>query len=171
MNTLKSLTKKPIYAIDPGIEIGKATDILVDPETHKIALVVLSYGDIPETSVVCEAESIGEFGNTNLTIEGLSKLHLAVHDKASLDDLERGISLRKRTVMTPEGQTLGSISRTEVDERGNVLQYRLRKPRFGLLRPTFALKPEEVQKLGHGVVVVGPTKRSKSPRPPRSSST
>lgn len=159
MTTLKSLTKKPIYDVETGAVIGKPEDILVDPKKHKIGLIVLSYGELPETSVVCDVSAVGQFGNDSLTIPSLEKLHLAIHDKSSLDELARGISLRKRTVMTPDGQTLGKIVATEIDNEGSVLQYRLRKPRFGMLRPTFTMKPEEISRLGDGVVIAGKSTR------------
>lgn len=94
-------------------------------------------------------------GNDSLTIPSLEKLHLAVHDKSSLDELARGISLRKRTVMSPDGQTIGKIVATEIDNEGNVIQYRLRRPRLGMLRPSFAMKPEEISRLGEGVIIAG----------------
>lgn len=164
MNTLKSLTKKPLYDIETGVVVGKPVDILVDPKTHKIGLIVLSYGDLPETSVVCDVAAVGQFGNDSLTIPSLAKLHLAVHDKSSLDEMTRGISLRRRTVMTPDGRTLGTIVATEVDNEGGVIQYRLRQPRMGLLRPTFTMKPEEVSRLGDGVIIAGKGSSARSPR-------
>ncbi len=164
MNTLKSLTKKPIYDVETGVVVGKPQDVLVDPKTHKIGLIVLTYGDLPETSVVCDVAAIGQFGNDSLTIPSLEKLHLAVHDKSSLDELTRGISLRRRTVMTPDGQTIGTIVATEVDNEGAVAQYRLRKPRLGMLRPTFTMKPEDVSRLGEGVIIAGKGSKRQSPR-------
>lgn len=155
MTTLRALTKKPIYDVETGVVVGKPEDILVDPKKHKIGLVVLSYGELPETSVVCDVTAIGQFGNDSLTIPSLEKLHLAVHDKSSLDELARGISLRKRTVMSPDGQTIGKIVATEIDNEGNVIQYRLRRPRLGMLRPSFAMKPEEISRLGEGVIIAG----------------
>lgn len=164
MLTLKSLTKKELYALDPGISVGKPVDILVDPEKHTVALVVLGYGYLSETSVVCEAEAVGEFGNETLTIADLHKLHLAVNDSASLDELKDGISLRKRTVMSPDGATIGTITATEIDNKGKVLQYRLRKPRFGLLRPRFVLKPAEIDRLSGASVVASEGKNKPVPR-------
>lgn len=164
MLTLKSLTKKELYALDPGISVGKPIDILVDPEKHEVALLVLSYGYLSETSVVCDAEAVGEFGNDTLTISDLHKLHLAINDEASLDDLADGISLRKRTVMSPDGVTIGTITATEIDAKGKVLQYRLRKPRFGLLRPGFVLKPDEIDRLSGTSVVASDGKKKPATR-------
>src|SRR5690606_11386858 len=104
------------------------------------------------------------FGNDSLTIPSLGTLHLAVHDKSSLDELTRGISLRRRTVMTPDGQTLGTIVATEVDNEGAVVQYKLRKPRLGMLRPTFSMKPEEISRLGDGVIIAGKSSARRQPR-------
>ncbi len=166
MTTLKSLTKKPVYDVESGVVVGKPEDVLVDPKKHRIGLIVLSYGELPETSVVCDVSAVGQFGNDSLTIPSLEKLHLAVHDKSSLDELARGISLRKRTVMTPDGKTLGKIVQTEIDNEGNVITYRLRRPRFGMLRPTFAMKPEEISRLGDGVIIAGKGMGRGAPRKP-----
>lgn len=64
MTTLRALTKKPIYDVETGVVVGKPEDILVDPKKHKIGLVVLSYGELPETSVVCDVTAIGQSATT-----------------------------------------------------------------------------------------------------------
>jgi uncharacterized protein YrrD len=166
VTTLKQLTKKPLYDTETGVVIGKAQDVLVDPKNHKIGLIVLSYGNVLETSVVCDVSAVGQFGNDSLTIPSISKLHLAIHDPSSLDELTRGISLRKRTVITPDGTNLGNIVATEIDNDGRVVNYRLRRPRLGRLRPTFTMKPDTISQLGEGVVIAAKGPRRSARKAP-----
>jgi sporulation protein YlmC with PRC-barrel domain len=153
MPRLRQLLKLEVYAVDEGVSVGRPADILVDPERHEVALLVLSYGKIPETAVVCPADAIGIFSNESLTIKSLKALHIAVHDKKSLEGLERGIRLRGRTVITAQGKRLGQIAGIEVDEKGKVARYLLRKPRLGLFRPMIPMAPGDINKLGTDVMI------------------
>lgn len=153
MTRLKHLLKVDIVARDAGLNIGRPSDILVDPETHRAALMVLSYGKVPETSVVFPASAVASFSGDALTIPDLATLHLALRDDLSMSQLQRGIRIRGRTVFTAAGKHLGSVAAIEVDGEGKVVEYRIRQPRLGLLRPTLPLKPADVGALGENVVV------------------
>lgn len=154
MTKLKSLLKREILARDVGRKIGKPEDILVDPELHRVSLVVLSYGAMPETSVVLPAEAVGVFDTDALTISSLKDLHLAIHEEVLLSKLEAGLKLHKRSVFTVDGSRMGTIDGIDVDRDGKVLMYHIRKPRFGLIRPRIHVKPGEISGLGKEVAVV-----------------
>ncbi len=154
MTKLKSLQSHQILARDVGREIGKPEDILVDPETHRVSLIVLNYGEMPETSVVLPAEAVGIFDTDAMTIASLDDLHLAIHEKVLLSKLEAGLKLRKRSVFTVDGSRLGTLDGIDVDREGKVEMYHIRKPRLGLIRPRTHVKPEDISGLGKEVAVV-----------------
>lgn len=154
MTKLKSLLKRQILARDVGREIGKPEDILVDPESHRVSLVVLSYGEMPETSVVLPAEAVGVFDTDVMTISSLDDLHLAVHEKVLLSKLEAGLKLHKRSVFTVDGSRLGTLDGIDIDRNGRVEMYHIRKTRLGLIRPRLHVTPAEISGLGTEVAVV-----------------
>lgn len=153
MAQLRHLLRREIVAIDTGREIGKPADFLVDPKKHQVALVVLAYGKIPETAVVFPASAVESFDTDAIALDSLSSLRLAVHDQELLEQMEAGIRLRHRTVFSHEGAKLGTIVGVEVDAKGQVTNYWMRRPRFGLLRPRFSLKPAQIDRLGADVAV------------------
>ncbi|MGE3074762.1 MAG: hypothetical protein AB7N24_01425 [Dehalococcoidia bacterium] len=154
MTRLKSLLKREILARDVGRVIGKPEDVLVDPESHKVSLIVLNYGELPETSVVLPADAVGIFDTDAMTIESLDQLHLAQHEKVLLSKMEAGLKLRSRSTFTNDGVRLGTLDGIDIDRTGNVEAYHIRKPRFGLLRPRTIVSPSEVGGLGEDVAVV-----------------
>jgi uncharacterized protein YrrD len=154
MTKLKTLLKHQILARDVGREIGKPEDVLVDPETHRVSLILLNYGEMPETSVVLPAEAVGIFDTDAMTIASLDDLHLAIHEKVLLSKLEAGLKLRRRSVFTVEGTRLGKLDGIDVDRDGKVEMYHIRKPRFGLIRPRRHVTPSEISGLGKEVAVV-----------------
>lgn len=153
MAQLRRLLRREILAVDSGREIGRPSDFLVDPKKHEVALVVLSYGSIPETAVVAPATAVESFDTDALALDSIESLQLAVHDKHLLEQLEQGIQLRHRLVFSHEGSRIGTIVAIDVDAKGHVVEYRLRRPRFGLFRPRFSLKPAQIDRLGADVVV------------------
>lgn len=156
MPQLKALMKRDVQARDIGRSIGRPADILVDPTNHQVSLIVMTEGAIPELSVVIPAEAIASFDVDALSIASLTAVHLAVHDRTLLSKLEGGLKLRRRSVFTAEGRRLGRIDGIEVDAQGGVVTYRVRKPRFGLIRPRLELKPSEVSGLGAEFAVADP---------------
>jgi len=135
MLKLSAIAKKQVLATDLGKAIGRPVDILVDPFSHQISLVVMVEGEVPELSVVIPAAAIGKFD---------LDAHIAVHDKSLLSGLEAGRKLRQRSVFTKDGQLLGRIDGIEVDGAGAVTAYRVRKPRLGLLRPRQVVTPQDM---------------------------
>jgi uncharacterized protein YrrD len=162
MPRLKKLTKREVLATDVGKAIGRPADILVDPNSHKVSLILMTEGATPEMSVVIPASAVSNFDVDALTIESMTKAHLAIHDRAILSNLEAGLKLRKRPIFTKDGLRLGKIDGIEVDSAGNVTAYRVRKPRLGRFRPKLQLSPSEVGGLGSDVAIATPS----DPPPP-----
>jgi len=160
MPQLKNLMTRDVQARDIGRAIGRPADILVDATRHRVSLIVMSDGAIPELSVVIPAEAVASFDVDALSIESLAAVHLAVHDQALLKELEGGLKLRRRSVFTAQGRRLGRIDGIEIDGQGQVVLYRVRKPRLGLLRPRLKLRPSEVSGLGAEFAVATPEPKS-----------
>ena len=47
--TLKKLLRREVVALDSGRALGRPADILVDPERHRVAVIVVTKGALPET--------------------------------------------------------------------------------------------------------------------------
>jgi sporulation protein YlmC with PRC-barrel domain len=160
---LKTVTKRHVLARDEGKDLGRPVDILVDPQRHEVSLIVLTQGSLPELSVVVKAEAIGLFDTDVLSVASVKELHLAVHDELLVSQLQAGAELRRRPVFTTQGMRLGNIDAVEIDARGNVTGYRVRRPRLGLVRSRLLLKPADMRGLGaEFATVIPPTPEPKA---------
>lgn len=151
---LKKVAKRQIVTLAEGRKLGKPADILVDPDRHVVAFLVVTAGAVPETSVVVGAGDVQSFESDTLAIQSLSSLEVAAADDAALALLHNGLRLRGQPVLGAGGMKLGRISRVLVDERGNVVEYRVRKRPFGFFRPSLKLSPEALRTSGGEMAVV-----------------
>ena len=164
MTSLRRFLKHSMVANKQGASVGRPADVLIDPSTHSVALVVLAYGKVPETSTVCKASDISSFAEDALVVPDLKVFHLAVHDTKSLDKLHAGRSIPGRMVYSSTGHRLGRIHRIEVDDKGQVTNYGLRQARLGLFRPLLDLTPAQIGDLTGETVVATP---AATPSPPK----
>lgn len=153
--TLRQLTRRPAIARAEGRDIGHPVDVLVDLQKHRVVLVVFAYGTIPELSVVCTAAAVESFANEAVAVKEIASLHLAVHDSASLEGLQQGLSIRGRPVYTKDGAPLGHISSVAVNETGAVVEYRTRFPwyKLGWFRGETSYTPAELETAGGDAVI------------------
>lgn len=156
---VRQFTKRSAIARAEGRDIGHPADVLVDLDKHKVALVVFAWGKIPELSVVCAPKDIESFGNVAISVKSIESLHLAIHDKQSLENLQEGLTIRGRPVYSKDGVLLGRISAVLIDENGAVVEYRSRYPWYkgGWFRGETTYLPAELESLGVDAVVTKKT--------------
>ncbi len=161
--TLRKLLRRQVVALDTGRALGRPADILIDPDRHRVAVVVITRGRVPETSVVVHARHIRSFDTDTLGVDSLGALTVAAHDEEALGLLGRGLELRGRPVLTAQGRRLGRITAVLVDAEGAVTQYRVRRGLLGYLRPTLKVSPEELRTAGGEVAVVAGEEEQEAP--------
>jgi hypothetical protein len=126
--TMRQLTTRPAVARAEGRSIGHPVDVLVDMEKHRVVLVVFARDEILELSVVCGAAAVESLANDAVAVKDIASLHLAVHNKARMEDVQEGLAIRGRGVFTKDGVPLAHISSILINAQGDVIEYRARNP-------------------------------------------
>lgn len=162
--TLQECLKCEVIASEEGLSLGRPRDMLIDPEQHRIAVVVLAASPVLQLTTVFAASRVPSFTEDRLAISGLTDVRLAYQAPDLLAIIERGLHFRGRDVVTPEGRNMGRITRVLVDEKGQVTEYRVAKGFLRrLFRRTQTLSPSQLITSGAGIAVAeGPSKEAES---------
>jgi uncharacterized protein YrrD len=138
-----------------GVKLGKPKDILLDLEKHKVALVVVAKAETPHLYTVVAAGAIQSFNTATLPVSGLNDVSLAHMQPPLMNAVERDLHMRGRDVLTGGGHVLGHVVDVELDDRGNVQEYRIRRNLLDTLLPrTHAVLPSELRTAGQQVAVL-----------------
>ena len=162
---LSKLLKRELVAIDEGLTLGLPDDILIDPEQHRVGIIVLTAGAVPETSVVAHANAIQSFDSDTLAIRSINALRLAAHDEEAKELLQRSLHFRDHPVLSSAGARLGRIRNVLIDHEGQVVEYRIRRTPLGFLRPKMRITPTDLRTSGGQVAVIFPASTG-TPTPP-----
>ena len=152
---LRKIERLLVVTLAEGRRLGRPADILVDPDQHRISVVVLAAGSVPETSVIVSADDVQSFETDTLAVESLASLRIAGQDETALQLLNRGLRLKGQPVLSARGEQLGRIRNVLVDEGGRVVQYRVRKGVLGFLRPAVRVDPATLRTTGGEMAVIG----------------
>ncbi len=153
--TIRQSLKYDVFAIEQGIRLGRPQDMLIDPEKHRVAVVLLVHKGLPQVATVIRAEEVGSFAEDTLPVPGLSSVHLAYQLPGSVELLERGLHFRGRDVITDAGHNFGRIIDVLLDDDGRVIHYRVAKGLLRrLLRLTKPVTPSQIQTSGEHVAVI-----------------
>jgi sporulation protein YlmC with PRC-barrel domain len=140
--------------LDRGICLGRAADVLLDTEKHRIAAVVVTKAQRPEVWTLIPARAVHDFTADDLTIDSLNSLALAFDDESLLHLAASAKGLRGRPVLTRGGRRLGRVARVIVDELGRVREYHLRRGILGLLGRTQHIDAEDLGAVGEDFAVL-----------------
>jgi uncharacterized protein YrrD len=163
---LREFLKRDVVALAEGLRLGRPDEILIDPATHGIEVIVLQRGAVAETSLICRRDAIQSFGEAVLPLRGLADLAIAHHDPDALDLMSQGIKLKGRPMLDSHGRQLGRIVAVEVDSQGAVVEYRIRRGLLGWLRPPEAIPAALLHTLGQDVAVAEASENAEPGPPP-----
>lgn len=150
---VRKILSKEIVTVAEGRALGNMVDLRIDPEAHRITILILAAGSVHDSSIVIDASSVRSFDADKIAVDDLDALKIAARDDNALDILSRGIHFRGREVMTSAGEKLGKVKEVIVDEHGVVTEYRLRKGLRGILLPAAKVAPAELGTAGGEVAV------------------
>ncbi len=153
MALLRDVLKRDMVALQEGIDLGRPQDFVIDPSKHTVVAVVLAHGAVPETWVVCGSGEVSSFSSDTLAISSLQSIHLAFQDAEILKLIRAGVRLRGHIVLTQEGRKLGRITDADLDERGKVGYYLVKKGILGWFGRRESVSAEELQNVGVDVAV------------------
>lgn len=160
---LSSVLKRDVVTVAEGRRLGRPEDVTLDPEAHRVAYLVLAKGAVVDTSIVAAAAKVSSFDTDALAIESLDALVIAARDEEALRLLQRYEDFRRHPVLTSRGEDLGRISAVLVDERGAVIEYRVRKGIIGWLMPARKVSPGDLGTFGGEVAVVSEANPKEQP--------
>ena len=153
--TLQSTLKRQVYTVEEGIRLGRPQDMLIDPDRHEVAAVILVDKMIPQTATVIAAKDVRSFAEDTIAIAGLSAVHLAYQERGFAQLIERGHHFKGRDIITSDGHNVGRIVHVLIDDGGKVVEYRVAKGLLRrLLRLTKPVLPSELLTSGGEVAVV-----------------
>jgi sporulation protein YlmC with PRC-barrel domain len=162
-STLKSCLKRDVVTIAEGRNLGRPTDIFIDPEEHAASLVVLARGNVPDSTLFVAASVVRSFDTDTLAIDSLDSLQIAATDDDALALLEKGLRFRGHPLIDSQGRKLGKIVNIRIDERGKVVQYVARRGLLGWVKPRIKIEPNQLGTAGGEMGVV---REIKEPPPP-----
>jgi sporulation protein YlmC with PRC-barrel domain len=131
-----------------GRNLGRPTDIVIDPERHEASLIVLARGNVPDSTLFVAAEDVRSFDTDTLAIDSVDALRIAATDPAALALLARGLDFGGRPLIDARGRRLGKVVQIRLDENGRVVEYRARRGMLGWLKPRTKIKPAELRTAG-----------------------
>ena len=166
---LRKVMKRDVVTVKEGRRLGRPEDLRIDPREHRVAILVLARGSVPDSSLVVHASAVRSFEADRLAIDDLDALKVAARDETALRLLEQGLHLQGREVMSATGHELGRIASVLVDSDGRVTEYRLRKGLRGWLWPAVKVTPDQIGTTG-GEIAIAEREESRdaAPTPTRS---
>ena len=63
---ISKLLKRDVFATQEGLRLGRAQDVLIDRDEHRIALVVLSMRGVAQTATVMKADDVHLVGGRHV---------------------------------------------------------------------------------------------------------
>lgn len=155
--TLNDLRERTVFAVAEGLQLGRPADLLLDVDDHRLAYVVVATGAVPDTAVVASAEALAPLTSSDsLALHGLASLELAYRDQQALGLLRRGVRLVDMAVVTDGGEELGAIHDVELDDKGAVVNYLVRRSGMGRMLRAHRVAPSEVRSVGQVMTVARP---------------
>ncbi len=151
---LKTCLKRDVVTIAEGRSLGRPADILIDPERHTASLVVLARGNVPESTLFVPATAVRSFDTDTLAIDSLASLRIAATDRDALALLEKGLRFRGHPLIDSQGRKLGKVVQIRLDERGKVVEYRVRRGLLGWFTPRAKIEPQRLGTSGGEMGVV-----------------
>jgi len=164
-STLKSCLKRDVVTVAEGRNLGRPTDILIDPEKHAASLVVLARGNVPDSTLFVAASAVRSFDTDTLAIDSLDSLQIAATNDQALSLLQKGLQFRGHPLIDSQGRKLGKIVGVRLDERGDVVEYVARRGLLGWVTPRNKLDPKQLGTSGGEMAVMH---EIEEPHPPLS---
>jgi uncharacterized protein YrrD len=130
--SVNELKGKTILSVNEGAKIGSVDDVLIDPNSLRIAALTVTSGGVfdRETNYV-PASDVNKWGKDAVLVEGREVFRA----EADISDRETWISagnkLNGLTMVDSQGTRLGRIEDVMIDESGKIVSYRISDSMMG----------------------------------------
>jgi uncharacterized protein YrrD len=151
--TISDLRGKTILSLNDGMRIGSIDEVLVDPDSLRIAALVVKQGGLfdRETKIV-PAHDVNKWGKDAVLVESRD----VFRSEADITDRERWLSasdkLKGLTIVNTEGARLGRMDEILVDNTGKIVAYRVSEGTLG--GKSWEIPAQSTKSLGGDVVIV-----------------
>jgi uncharacterized protein YrrD len=152
---LSDLKGKSILSTTNGERIGQVDDVLVDPQSMSISGLVFNVGGMFDREHhIIPADNVEKWGQDAILIGG-GQTYI---DKAEVPGYENWIStedsLHGLSVVTTNGDRLGTISDVMVDSQGNLTSFRVSEGQTAFGGSSFEIPAQATRTLGKDVAIV-----------------
>jgi sporulation protein YlmC with PRC-barrel domain len=162
---LKSCLKRDVVTLAEGRNLGRPTDILIDPRQHVVSLLVLARGHVPDSTLFVSASLVRSFDTDTLAIDSVDSLRIAATDENALALLKQALDFRGHPLIDSQGRKLGKVVQIRIDRDGNVLEYRARRGLLGWFAPRAKISPGQLGTPGGEMGVVRDVEDAAAPTP------
>jgi uncharacterized protein YrrD len=156
----------PVISLDEGVVVAKMADVMIDPQTLKVAALVISKGGLlgRETEYIPITE-VKVWGQDAILISRTSA-SLGQAEFPSLDRLLRvSEEIRGRDVIDQNGTRIGRLADVLIDQNGSLVGYALGDvyvEEFPFEEPNH-IPVEATKSFGRDVLIVQTTKAAEGP--------
>jgi uncharacterized protein YrrD len=151
--TISDLRGKTILSMNDGMRIGSIDEVLVDPDSLRIAALVVKQGGMfdRETKIV-PAHDVNKWGKDAVLVESRD----VFRSEADITDREKWLSasdkLKGMTIVNTEGTRLGRMDEILVDDTGKIVAYRVSEGVLG--GKSWEIPARSTKSLGGDVIIV-----------------
>jgi len=151
---------KPVISVSNGQKLGVVDDLLIDPATMRVAVVLLSKGGLINREVVAiPVDDVEAWGQNAIMVNSPE----AVLRREELIDHENWVSaadkVRSRPLVTVDGTRVGQVDDILIDRDGYVTLYELSEGTKGISstdKEKRVIPANTTRAIGNDVIVVDP---------------
>lgn len=151
--SVSDLRGKTILSVNDGAKIGSIDEVLIDPDSLRIAALVVKQGGMfdRETKLV-PAKDVKKWGRDAVLVDSRD----VFRSEADVPNRERWLSasdkLKGLSIVNTEGNRLGRLDEILVDETGRITAYRVSEGSLG--GSSWDIPAQSTKALGGDVVIV-----------------
>jgi uncharacterized protein YrrD len=151
--SVSELRGKTILSVNDGAKIGSVDDVLIDPNSLRVAALTVTSGGVfdRETNYV-PASDVNKWGKDAVLVEGREVFRA----EADITDRESWISAANKlnglTMVDSHGTRLGRIEDVLIDDSGKIVSYRISDSMMG--GSARDIPAETTKAMGEDVVIV-----------------
>jgi len=125
MRRARSIIGLPIISLAEGLRVGQVRDLVLDPENHSVAALVVDEASWRREAEVVPIEMVRSFGRDAITMVDLTGLVKVGSRRELAKLLTSGVKMDGLLAMTEGGNYLGVIEEVLLGPRGQLLAYEI----------------------------------------------
>lgn len=150
---VSDLRGKTIISVNDGSKIGTVDDVLIDPNSLRVAALVVSQGGMFDRDTrLVPANDVNKWGRDAVLVNSRE----VFRNESDLPDREKWLSASSKlnglSIVNTEGTRLGRMDDVLIDETGRIVTYRVSEGSLG--GKSWEIPAQSTKALGADVVIV-----------------